>query len=166
MARKESQELRSNEETSMFKIKSNKSSSDLDVDLDLPLFKSIKSNGDDDSDYDSDRDYEFIEGEKPIIKRDKPIIKRDKLHTKIDKPDTLEKVECMPCNVIIREVPSNVGYKRKVVAEMIKERMYMLDIMNFKMYELMDEISISEKKNEFKRLCSVNQIKSKSREMD
>ena len=113
MARKESQELRSNEETSMLKIKSNKSSGDLDVDLDVPLFKSIKSNGDDDNDYDSDSDYEFIEG-------DKPITKRDKLHTKIDKPDTLEKVECMPCNVIIREVLSNVEYKRKVVAEMIK----------------------------------------------
>ena len=49
MARKESQELRSNEETSMLKIKSNKSSGDLDVDLDVPLFKSIKSNGDDDN---------------------------------------------------------------------------------------------------------------------
>ena len=72
----------------------------------------------------------------------------------------------MPCNVIICEVTSNVEYKRKVLAEMIKERMYMLDLMNFKLCELMDEISISEKKNEFKRLCSANQIKSKSREMN
>ena len=175
MARKESQKLRSNEETCILKIKSlqnNKSSSDLDVDLDVPLFKSIKSSGDDDSDYDSDydsdsdSDYEFIEGDKPITKRDKPIIKSDKLHTKIDKPDTLEKVECMPCNVIIREVASNAEYKRKVLAEVIKERIYMLDVMNFKLCELMDEISISESKNEFKRLCSANQIKSKSREMN
>ena len=75
---------------------------------------------DDDSDYDSDSNYEFIEGDKQITRKDKPITKRDKLHTKIDKPDTLEKVECMPCNVIIREVLSNVEYKRKVVAEMIK----------------------------------------------
>ena len=172
MARKESQELRSNEETCILKIKSNKSSSDLDVDLDVPLFKSIKSSGDDDSDYDSDydsdsdSDYEFIEGYKPNTKRDKPIIKKDKLHTKIDKPDTLEKIEGMPCNIIIREVASNVEYKRKVLAEMIRERMYMLDVMNFKLCELMDEISISESKNEFKRLCSANQIKSKSREMN
>ena len=141
MARKESQELRSNEETCMLKIKNNKSSSDLDVDLDVPLFQSIKSSGDDDSDYYSNSDYEFIEGDKPITKRDKPIIKRDKLYTKIDKPDILEKVECM---VYVREVPSNVEYKRKVLAKMIKERMHMLDVMNFKLCELMDKISISE----------------------
>ena len=72
----------------------------------------------------------------------------------------------MPGNVIICEVTSNVEYKRKVLAEMIQERMYMLDLMNFKLCELMDKISISEKKNEFKRLCSTNQIKSKSREMN
>ena len=72
----------------------------------------------------------------------------------------------MSGNVIICEVTSNVEYKRKVLAEMIQERMYMLDLMNFKLCELMDKISISEKKNEFKRLCSANQIKSKSREMN
>ena len=44
--------------------------------------------------------------------------------------------------------------------------MYVLDVMNFKLCELTDEINISEKKNEFKRLCSANQIKSKSREMN
>ena len=52
----------------------------------------------------------------------------------------------MPGNVIICEVTSNVEYKRKVLAEMIQERMYMLDLMNFKLCELMDKISISEKK--------------------
>ena len=100
---------------------------------------------DDDSDYDSDSNYEFIEGDKQITRKDKPITKRDKLHTKIDKPDTLEKVGYMPCNVIIYEVPGHVEYKRKVLAEMIEERMHMLDVMNFKLCELMDETSISEK---------------------
>ena len=138
-------------------------SEDTNTENDLDML--LLDDDDDDSDYDSDSNYEFIEGDKPITRKDKPIIKRDKLHTKIDKPDTLEKVGCMPCNVIIHKVPSNVEYKRKVLAEMIKERMHMLDVMNFKLFELMDETSISEKQNEFNILCSANQIKSNSRAM-
>ena len=61
-------------------------------------------NNDDNNDSDDDDD-EFIKKDKQIIKRDKQIIKRDK-------PDRSDNVECMPCNVIIREVPSIDEYKR------------------------------------------------------
>ena len=62
-------------------------------------------NNDSDSDDDDD---EFIKKDKQIIKRDKQIIKRDK-------PNRSDNVECMPCNVIIREVPSINKYQRGFV---------------------------------------------------
>ena len=114
-------------------------------------------NNDDNNDSDDDDD-EFIKKDKQIIKRDKQIIKRDK-------PDRSDNVEYMPCNVIIREVPSIDEYKREVLLKMIKERKNMFDNMIFQLYELLEEINISEKRKEFKILCRENKIKSKSTEM-
>ena len=71
----------------------------------------------------------------------------------------------MPCNVIIREVPSIDEYKREVLLKMIKERKNMFDNMIFQLHELLEEINISEKRKEFKILCRENKIKSKSTEM-
>ena len=108
-------------------------------------------NNDDNNDTDGDDDDKFI-------KRDKQIIKRDK-------PDRSDNVEYMPCNVIIREVPSIDEYKREVLLKMIKERKNMFDNMIFQLHELLEEINISEKRKEFKILCRENKIKSKSTEM-
>ena len=54
---------------------------------------------------------------------------------------------------------------REVLLKMIKERKTMFDNMIFQLYELLEEINISEKRKEFKILCREKKIKSKSTEM-
>ena len=54
---------------------------------------------------------------------------------------------------------------KEVLCKMIKEIKNIFDNMIFQLYELLEEINISEKRKEFKILCHEKKIKSKSTEM-
>ena len=113
-----------------------------------------KDNKPDTKKKDNKPDIKKKDNKSDIKKKDnKPDIKK-----KDNKPDTSKNNNENRANNRIKYEIQDIAKYRKVLIKMIKERMNMLDLMQFRLAESIEDTNIYENMNKFDRLCHASRI--------